>query len=346
MKIGNFKISNFSKTFIIAELSANHNNDFQLAVETIHAMKESGADCVKLQTYTPDSISMKANTKYFAPRKDGLWQGQRPYDVFKIGAMPYEWQPKLIEIANSLGMECFSSPFDKEAVDFLEKNNAVAYKIASFEIQDIPLIEYVALKGKPIIISTGIANLEDIELAVRTCRNAGNNEIALLKCTSAYPSPFNEINLNVIPDLKKKFNTCVGLSDHTIGNIVPLGAVSLGAKIIEKHFVLNRSNGGVDAAFSMEPKEFKEMVESIRNLELALGSVTYNLTNKQKDSRSRGTSLFIYKNVKKGDKILDTNIKSVRPAAGLHPKYYNSIIGKTFNKDLQKGSPLKFEDIS
>lgn len=343
MKIGDFKITENSKAFIIAELSANHNNDYQLAVDTIHAMKESGADCVKLQTYTADSISMNADTKYFAPRDSGLWKGQRPYDVFKIGAMPYEWQPKLIELANSLGMECFSSPFDKEAVDFLESINTTAYKVASFEIQDIPLISYIASKGKPVIISTGIASLEDIELAVNTCKEAGNNDIALLKCTSAYPTPFDEINIKVIPDLKDKFKTIVGLSDHTMGDVVPMGAVSLGAKIIEKHFVLDRSNGGVDAAFSMQPNEFKNMVDKVRNLEMALGSVTYELSDKQKDSKTRGTSLFVCQDVKKGESITSSNIKAVRPAAGLHPKYYNQILNKTFSMDAKKGTPLSFD---
>ncbi len=343
MKIGDFKITENSKAFIIAELSANHNNDYQLAVDTIHAMKESGADCVKLQTYTADSISMNADTKYFAPRDSGLWKGQRPYDVFKIGAMPYEWQPKLIELANSLGMECFSSPFDKEAVDFLESINTTAYKVASFEIQDIPLISYIASKGKPVIISTGIASLEDIELAVNTCKEAGNNDIALLKCTSAYPTPFDEINIKVIPDLKDKFKTIVGLSDHTMGDVVPMGAVSLGAKIIEKHFVLDRSNGGVDAAFSMQPNEFKNMVDKVRNLEMALGSVTYELSDKQKDSKTRGTSLFVCQDVKKGEGITSSNVKAVRPAAGLHPKYYNQILNKTFSMDAKKGTPLSFD---
>ena len=346
MKIGNFEISNNNNAFIIAELSANHNNDYGLAVETIHAMKEAGADSVKLQTYTADSISMNADTKYFAPRDSGLWKGQRPYDVFKIGAMPYEWQPKLIELANSLGMECFSSPFDKEAVDFLESINTTAYKIASFEIQDIPLIKYVASKGKPVIMSTGIADLEDINLAVETCRKEGNNDIALLKCTSAYPTPFNEINIKVIPDLKEKFNTIIGLSDHTMGSIVPLGAVSLGAKIIEKHFVLDRSNGGVDAAFSMEPNEFKEMVDNVRNLEQALGEVTYELTEKQKDSKTRGTSLFVCKDVIKGEKITSENIKAVRPAAGMHPKHYFSILNKTFKQNVVKGTPLSIDLIN
>lgn len=343
MKIDAFNINETSPVFIIAELSANHNNDYQLAVDTIHAMKEAGADCVKLQTYTADSISMNADTKYFAPRDSGLWKGQRPYDVFKVGAMPYEWQPKLIELANSLGMACFSSPFDKEAIDFLESLDTPAYKIASFEIQDIPLIEYAASKGKPMIMSTGIADLEDINLAVSACKKVGNDNIALLKCTSAYPSPFNEVNLNVIPDLQQKFGTLVGLSDHTMGATVPLGAVALGAKIIEKHFVLDRSNGGVDAAFSMEPHEFKHMVDSVRDLELALGTVTYELTAKQKDSKTRGTSLFISENVKKGDLITSDNIKTVRPAAGLHPKHYNSILNKTFTQDAVKGTPLSFD---
>ncbi|BDD06970.1 pseudaminic acid synthase [Aureibacter tunicatorum] len=338
MKLGSKQLDS---SFIIAELSANHNNDFELAKETIYAMKESGADCVKLQTYTADSLSLNADTKYFEPRKEGLWKGYRPYDLYQEASMPWEWQPKLIELAESLEMVCFSSPFDFKAVDFLEELNTPAYKIASFEIQDIPLIRYVASKGKPVIMSTGIATQEDIELAVKTCREQGNDQIALLKCTSAYPTPFNEINLNVIPDMKDRFGVeVIGLSDHTMGSTVPLGAVAIGARIIEKHFVLDRSNGGVDASFSMEPQEFKHMVDSVRDLEKALGTVTYDLTEKALDSRTRGRSLFIVEDLKAGEVLTEKNIKSVRPGAGLHPKYYDEVLGKSIKKDVAKGTPL------
>ncbi|WP_053406805.1 pseudaminic acid synthase [Persicobacter sp. CCB-QB2] len=334
------------QVYIIAEISGNHNNDWEYTVDTIYAMKEAGADCVKLQTYTADSLTLNADTKYFAPRTSGIWKGKRPYDVFSEGAMPWDWQPKLIELANSLGMDCFSSPFDKKAVDFLEELDTPAYKIASFEIQDIPLIKYVASKGKPMIISTGIATLEDIDLAVNTCRAQGNDQIALLKCTSAYPTPMEEVNLKVIPNLKETFEVpIVGLSDHTMGSTVPLGAVALGAKIIEKHFVLDRSKGGVDASFSMEPAEFKQMIDSVRDLERALGKVTYQLTDKALDSRTRGRSLFVAEDIKAGEVITENNVRSVRPGAGLHPKYMLDIVGKRVNKDIERGMPVTFGDI-
>lgn len=344
MKIGRFDSA--VSTFIIAELSANHNNDLALAKETVHAMKESGADCVKLQTYTADSLSLDADTEYFGPRKDGLWKGYKLYDLYKQAAMPWEWHAELIELANKLDMVCFSSPFDHKAVDFLEELNTPAYKIASFEIQDIPLISYAASKGKPIIMSTGIAELADIELALKTCREAGNEQIALLKCTSAYPTPMNEVNLNVIPNMRDTFGVEIGLSDHTMGSTVPLGAVALGATIIEKHFILDRELGGVDSAFSMNPAEFKFMVDSVRDLEKATGKVTYELTDKAKDSRTRGRSLFVAEDIKKGESLTTDNCRSVRPGAGLHPKHLSEVVGMKATKDIKKGTPLSWDLLS
>ena len=329
--------------YIIAELSANHNNNFQLAKDTILAMKESGADAVKFQTYTPDSLSLDVDNEYFGPLKQGSWKGIKPYDLFKRAAMPWEWQDDLAKYAISLGLDWLSSPFDFEAVDFLETINCPVYKIASFEIFDIPLIEYVAKKKKPIIISTGIAEIEDIELAVSTCKKAGNKDISILKCTSAYPAPFKDIDLKTIPVLSEKFGLTIGLSDHTSGYTVALGAVALGANIIEKHFVLDRESGGVDSFFSMEPEEFKIMTEKIRELELALGDETYKLSESAIDGRNRGRSLFVVHDIKKDEVITEKNIKSIRPAAGLHPKYYYEILGKKAKNNIPKGTPLSWE---
>lgn len=328
------------QVYFIAELSANHNNDFQLAKDTISAMKEAGANAIKFQTYNAESLTIDAKTGYFAPLKDGLWKGYTPYQLYSEAAMPYEWQPKLAEHALSLDLDWFSSPFDFAAVDFLESINCPIYKIASLEIQDIPLIEYAASKGKPMIMSTGIARLSDIELAVDACKKIGNSDITLLKCTSAYPSPYNEINLKTIPHMKETFGLPVGLSDHTMGIEVALGAVALGAEVIEKHFILDRNSGGADSSFSMEPAEFKQMVDGIRNLELALGEVNYELTESTKKSRTRGRSLFVVEDIKKGEELTPQNIRSIRPGAGLHPKHYKSILGKIANQDIMKGTPL------
>lgn len=333
----------FNKTFIIAELSANHNNDFLLARDTISAMKDSGADAVKFQTYKPESLTLNITNKYFYPRKEGLWKGYHPYDLYKKAATPYEWHPKLVEHAKSIGLEWLSSPFDYEGIDFLESIKVPIYKIASMEIKDTPLIRYAAEKNKPIIISTGAANLADIELAVRTCRDVGNYDITLLKCTSAYPTPYSEVNLRAIPTLKASFNTKVGLSDHTSGHSVPLGAVTLGATVVEKHFILDRKLGGIDSAFSMEPKEFKEMVLNVRQLEEALGSAEIVANDKVEKTRERGRSLFAVKDIRKGDVFSEDNVRSLRPGCGLHPKYLKDIIGKKSDRDFKKGDPLQFE---
>lgn len=328
-----------SKVYIIAELSANHNNDFDLAVKTIISIAQSGADAVKVQTYTADSLSIDVNNEYFKERTEGLWKGYRPYDLYKVAAMPYEWQPKLQEIATDLGLDFFSSPFDKEGVDFLETLDVPKYKIASFEITDIPLIEYAASKGKPMIISTGVAELGDIDLAVKTCYNVGNHDITLLKCTSEYPAPIELANLRTLPNLKETFKVKVGLSDHTMGSTVSVVAVALGASVIEKHFILDRSLGGPDSAFSMEPKEFQYMVKAVREAELALGEISYKVSD---NNKFRRRSLFSTQEIKKGEKISKRNVRSVRPGYGLHPNEYTKVINAIAKVDIPKGTPLSW----
>jgi pseudaminic acid synthase len=324
-------------TFIVAELSANHNNNFNLAVKTIEAMAKSGADAVKIQTYTANSLALEVDNKYFGPIKGGLWNGWKRYDLYKKAAMPWKWQPKLKKIAEKLGLIFFSSPFDFAAVDFLEKMNVSIYKVASPEITDIPLIKYIASKKKDIIISTGMADLEDIKLAITTCKKEKNNKLFILKCTSQYPASIEMANLKTIPDMQKKFKFPIGVSDHTIGNIVPMVAVSLGAKIVEKHFILDRKLGGLDSTFSMEPNEFKQMVDKIRLVEKTLGKVSYDVSIKDKQRRR---SLFVVEDIKKGEQFSKENIRSVRPGFGLHPKYYNQIIGKKTKRDIKKGTPI------
>lgn len=339
------EVNDKSPCFIIAELSANHGHDINIAKETIKAVKECGADAIKLQTYTADTITIDCNNEYFHINQGTLWDGTTLYKLYQKAYTPWEWQKELKEYAESLGLVCFSSPFDKSAVDFLEDLDVPAYKVASFEINDIPLIEYIASKGKPIIISTGIATLEDIELAVETCKKVGNNNIILLKCTSQYPAKLEEANLNTMIDLKERFGVTVGLSDHTMDIEVPITAVALGAKVIEKHFILDRSIGGPDADFSLDKKEFKAMVDSVRKAEKAMGIVSYDLDEKKMKSREFSRSLFIVKDVKKGDVITEDNVRSIRPGYGLHTKYYDEVLGKKFNDDLKKGTPLSFDVI-
>jgi pseudaminic acid synthase len=342
MKIEKKEIGKNKPVFIIAELSANHNQSFNLAVKTLKAAKEAGADAIKLQTYTPDTMTISSDKKYFQIKHGTLWDGKTLHGLYNEAYMPWEWQPKLKKIADDLNLIFFSSPFDITAVDFLEKIKVPAYKVASPEITDIPLIKYIASKGKPIIISTGIATLSDIKEAVTTCRRMGNNQIALLKCTSAYPTPMNEINLKVIPDLAKKFKVVVGLSDHTLGVTVPLAAVALGAQIVEKHFILDKKLGGIDSAFSLEYDEFKTMVNAIRDVEQSLGTVTYDLTDKMKISRDFRRSLFVVESVHKGEKFTINNIRSIRPGYGLPPKEITMILGKKAKKDIKKGTPLNW----
>lgn len=330
------------KVFIIAEMSANHNHNYDLAVKTIKAMAETGADAVKFQTYTPDSLTLNVKNKYFGPRESGLWKGMTLYDIYTEGAMPYEWQPKLKKLANDLGMLCFSTPFDREGVDFMEEMEMPIYKIASLEITDVNLIEYAASKQKPMIISTGVADIDDIELAIETCRKVGNEDITLLKCTTEYPAPIEKANLLTIPDMKQRFGVKVGLSDHSMTNTIPITAVALGATVVEKHFIIDRSLGGLDAAFSLNKEEFAFMVKSIRETEKALGKVTYDLIGRGITGRR---SLFASADIKKGEELGIHNVKSVRPAAGLHPKYYYKILGKHASSDIARGNPLNMEDI-
>jgi pseudaminic acid synthase len=335
-------MNNKKGVYIIAELSANHNNDLNMAIKTIEAIAKSGADAVKVQTYKPKSLTIDLNTGYFKPKTNGLWKGYTPWKLYQEAALPYEWHHQLQQVATDCGLEFFSSPFDLEGIDFLETLNVPKYKIASFEITDIPLIEYAASQGKPMIISIGVAEIEDIQLVLETCRNVGNEDITLLKCTSQYPATIEAANLLTIPDMKKRFGVNVGVSDHTMGSLVPLVAVSLGATVVEKHFILDRSFGGPDSAFSMEPKEFKEMVNAIREVEAALGKVSYDVSEKDKNRRR---SLFVVNDIKAGEVITKENVRSIRPGFGMHPKYYTEILGKRVISDLEKGDRLEFKDI-
>lgn len=328
-------------TYIIAELSANHNQNFDLAVKTIKAMAESGADAVKIQTYTPDSLVLDVDNEYFGPIKEGLWKGIKRYDLYKKASTPYAWHEKLKKAAEDCGLDFFSTPFDLEGVDFLEVLGVGKYKIASFEINDIPLIRYIAKKKKPIILSTGVGDLDDINLALQVCFAEGNNEISLLKCTSEYPAPYEHANLLTIQDMKKRFPKCkIGISDHTLGTAVSVAAVALGAEIVEKHFILSRNLGGADSAFSMEPAEFKNMVDEIRIVERALGKVNYNISEVSKKKRR---SIYVKQDVKCGDIVSMDNIGIYRPAYGLEPRYWNKVIGKKFVCDVKKGEPLTEE---
>jgi pseudaminic acid synthase len=345
IKIGSKVINNTSPAFIIAELSCNHNNDLDLAYRTIDAMFNSGADCVKLQTLKPSSITIDSKKEDFIIKGGTLWDGKSLYELYKTTYTPWEWHQELKDYVEEKGMIFFSSPFDNEAVDFLEDLGVPAYKIASFEITDIPLIEYTAKKLKPIIISTGIAAKEDILEAVNACKRVGNDQLILLKCTSAYPTPLSDVNLSLIPQISHDFDCLVGLSDHTEGHVVATGAIAFGAKVIEKHFILDRSLGGPDSAFSMEPDEFLEMVTQVRNLEKAIGVKDYKLTNRVLKNKQFARSLFVVDNVKIGDLITKDNVRSIRPGNGLHPKYYKEILGKKFNENISRGEPLTLKMI-
>lgn len=343
--IDNKIISDQSSTYVIAEMSGNHNMDFERAKAIVDAAKYAGADAIKLQTYTADTITLDCNNEFFMTKKGGLWEGMTLHELYSKAYTPWEWHSELKEYANGIGIDLFSSPFDLSAVDFLEDMQVPAYKIASYEINDIPLIRKVARTGKPVIISTGIAYLEDIDLAVRTCREEGNDNIILLKCVSAYPAPFDGMNLRSIETLKRTFGCIVGLSDHTLGTEIAVASVAMGAKVVEKHLTLKRSDGGVDSAFSMEVEEFKEMVSQIRNVEKALGSEQYVLDEKVKASRKGSRSLFVVKDIKAGETITEENVRSIRPGIGMHTKYYESILGRKVRVDLQKGTPMSWEVI-
>ncbi len=342
MKILHKEIGYGNPCFIIAELSANHNGSLETAIETIKAAKKAGADAIKLQTYTPDTITLNVKNDYFRLAHGTLWDGKYLYELYQEAYTPWEWHEQLFNVAREEGLICFSSPFDNTAVDLLQSLNAPAYKIASFEIMDIPLIKYVAQQGKPVIFSSGVAELIDIELVIQTCKEAGNHQIALLKCTSSYPAPLDMANLNTIPDMQQRFNTVVGLSDHTMGIVSPVVAVSLGASIIEKHFILDKSVGGPDAAFSLNVAEFTEMVQAVRQAESAMGKVSYELNEKVQKSRlSSGRSLFVAQDVKAGETITPDNVRSVRPGYGMPPKYYEQVMGKSFKQEVAAGTPLQ-----
>ena len=345
MKINNFKIDQDNPVFIIAELSANHNGSLDTAIETIRAAKRAGADAIKLQTYTADTMTLDVKKPDFMLSQGTIWDGTYLHDLYKEAYTPWEWHERLFKVAKEEGLICFSSPFDPTAVEFLENLEVPAYKIASFEITDIPLIELVASKGKPVIISTGIAGKEDIELALDACRRMGNNQVALLKCTSSYPAPIEEANMIMIKDLAKRYEVISGLSDHTMGSTVPIVATAMGAKIIEKHFILDKSIGGPDASFSMDEQEFTEMVKGVREAEKAIGKVDYDLTEKQKKGREFSRSLYVVKDINKGEKIGPNNVRAIRPGYGLHPKHYESIQGKVAGEHLEKGTALSLNHL-
>ncbi len=329
-----------SPTMIVAELSANHAHDLNLAKETIHAMKESGADAVKLQTYTPNTMTINHSNEFFQIRQGTLWDGKTFYELYQQAYTPWEWHFELKELAEKLGLIFFSTPFDHSSVDFLEKLNVPAYKIASFEILDIPLIQYVASKAKPIIISTGIATLCEIEEAVEAVQSTGNHQIILLKCTSSYPAPLEEVNLRTIPNLADTFGCTVGLSDHTLGITAPVAAVALGARLIEKHFILSRDIPSPDKDFSLTPTDFAQMVQAVRDAEKALGRISYELTEKMKKNRVFGRSLFVVKDMKAGEVFSPENVRSIRPNFGLPPKYLPQILGRQARTDIPRGTPL------
>jgi len=344
--IGDKAVGESSPAFIIAELSGNHNGKIENAISAIIAAKKAGADAIKLQTYTPDTITLESNKEYFQIRHGTIWDGTTLHALYKQAYTPWEWHPKLFKVAGEEGIICFSSPFDPTAIELLESLNAPAYKIASPEILDIDLIERVAKTNKPVIISTGIATLEDISLAVETCRNVSNDQIALLKCTVEYPAPLSAADLLTIPDMVKKFKVIAGLSDHTMGFIAPVVAVSLGARIIEKHFIVDRSIGGPDSSFSLNFDEFTKMIGMIRQAEECMGEIRYK--SKESIANGRGVigrSLFFVENMKKGDVISENNVRSIRPGFGLHPKYLKELIGKKIVSDIEKGTPVAWQFI-
>ncbi len=336
MKIGNF---DFEKdgTFIIAELSANHGGKLQIALDTVKAAKAMGANAIKIQTFTADEHTLDCDKEDFIVKGGTLWDGRKIYDLYDEGHTPWEWHKPIFDYAKELGIICFSAPVSKKSVDFLEQFDPPAYKLASFEITDYELVRYMASKGKPIILSTGIATIEEIQDTIDICRNEGNNNIIVLKCTSAYPAPLEEGNLKTIPNIAETFNVISGFSDHTLGITAPIAAVTLGAKVIEKHFILDKSIGGPDADFSLDVAEFTQMIKAVRDTEKLLGSVDYTLTEKKKHSRRFSRSLYVAKDIKKGEVFTEENIRSVRPGYGMHPKYLKDILGKEAEKDYTFG---------
>ncbi|UTW60655.1 pseudaminic acid synthase [bacterium SCSIO 12741] len=343
IRIGPDRIHDDAPVWIIAELSANHAGRLDVALETVRAAKRAGANAIKLQTYRADTITLNVKNEHFKIDQGTVWDGRYLYDLYEEAHTPWEWHKALFDEAQKEGLVCLSSPFDPTAVDLLEELNCPAYKIASFEITDIPLIEYVASKGKPVIISTGIADDQDIQRALEACKKQGNHQIVLLKCTSSYPAPIEKANLAMIPDMRNRFGVLTGLSDHTLGTAVPVVATSLGARVIEKHFILDKNLGGPDAGFSLDEQEFSEMVKAVRLAESALGKVDYSLDEGKINSRAFSRSLFVTRRVEAGETIGPENIKSVRPGYGMHPRYWDVLIGKKFNTAVEAGTPLKAE---
>ncbi|NOR55563.1 MAG: pseudaminic acid synthase [Sulfurovum sp.] len=341
MKIGNFNLMT-EGVYIIAELSANHGGKIEIAKETIKAAKEIGANAIKLQTYTADTLTLDSDKEDFIIKGGTLWDDKRLYDLYKEAYLPWEWHKELFDYAREIGIDIFSSPFDKTAVDFLEQFNPSAYKIASFEITDYELIRYTASKGRPIIISTGIATIEEIQDAVDICRAEDNHEIILLKCTSAYPAALEDANLLTIPNLAETFGVISGFSDHTLGTTSPVVATTLGAKVIEKHFILDKSIGGADADFSLDKEEFSEMIKAVKDTEKLLGKVDYSMSEKKKKSRQFSRSLYVAEDIKAGEVFTEKNIRSVRPGYGMHPKYLNDVLGKMADKDYEFGDRLNW----
>lgn len=340
---GGRAIHEHAPVFIVAELSANHLMDFDRAAAIIKAAKEAGADAVKVQTYTPKTITLDCDADCFQITQGTIWDGTTLYQLYESAYMPWEWQPRLKEIAQEMGMLFFSSPFDLTSVDFLEEMDVAMYKVASFEINDIPLIRKIARTGKPILISTGVAGLKDIELALKTCVEEKNEHVVLLKCTSAYPAPYEDIHLRNVPVLQDMFDCMAGISDHTMGHVVACAGAALGARVIEKHLTLSRQDGGPDAAFSMEPEEFKEMVKNVRLVEKSLGSAAYRLSERQIKSQEHARSLFIAQDMRAGEIFTSKNVRSVRPSCGLHTMYYEEVLGKRIRKDAVCGTPLSWE---
>lgn len=335
-----------NSTYIIAEMSANHMQDLDRAKKIIEAAREAGADAIKIQTYRPDTITIDCYGDEFLCTPGSPWEGMNLYELYKTAYTPWEWHDELFACAKENNIEMFSSPFDLTAIDFLHKYDMPAFKIASYELNDIPLIKKAAQEGKKMIMSTGLSGLADIQLAVDTCRSVGNHDITLLKCVSEYPTPYEDINLATLVNMRETFGCPVGLSDHSLGSAVSVAAVALGAEVIEKHFTLSRAEGGADAEFSMEPQEFAQMVQDIRNVEKAMGKVTYDLTERQKRSRERARSLYVVKDVKQGDAFTPENVRSIRPGYGLHTKYYEDILGKHATMDLKKGTALAWKHIN
>jgi len=345
IKIDHILIGNDHPAFLIAELSANHNQSLDTALKTIEAAKDAGADAIKVQTYTADTLTLDSDNEYFRINQGTIWDGKTLYELYKQAYTPWDWHGEIKRKAKELGLVFFSTPFDPTAVDYLEKLGVSVYKIASFEITDLPLIEYVAKHGKPVIISTGIASLTEIYEAIQACHKVGNTDVILLKCTSSYPAPFEEANLRTIPHMAEMFDIITGLSDHTMGVAVPIAAVALGARIIEKHFILDRSMGGPDSDFSLEPAEFKMMVDSIRNVEQALGKVNYELSDRVLKNKVFSRSIFIVKDISEGEVFTKDNVRSIRPGHGLSPKFLPVVLGKKAKKDLERGIPLNWDMI-